>query len=239
MVEINKENIPKHIAFIMDGNGRWATKRGLARNLGHKAGADAMKKVITACYNYGVEVVTFYCFSTENWKRPKSEVDGIFSLAKKYFKENEASLIEKGIQIRTMGDISCLPCGATEAINEVCEKTKHLSKMVVNLAVNYGGRSEILRAVNNLISDGVKKVDDALFREYLYTTSLPDPDIVVRTSGEERVSGFLLYQLAYSEFYFTSTHWPDFNEEEVEKVIISYQKRNRKFGGLIGDNNEK
>lgn len=232
--KINQDKLPKHIAFIMDGNGRWATKRGLPRTLGHKAGADAMKRVISACYKLGIEVVTFYCFSTENWKRPKEEVEGIFSLAKTYFEENENLLIEKQICIRTIGDISNLPCGATEAINEVVQKTKSFSKMIVNLAVNYGGRAEILRAVNNIISDGIKVVDDSLFKSYLYTNNLPDPDIVVRTSGEQRVSGFLIYQLAYSEFYFTKVHWPDFDEKEVEKIIISYQGRNRRFGGLDG-----
>lgn len=230
--KIDENKLPKHIAFIMDGNGRWANKRGLPRNLGHKAGADAMKKVISACYKFGVKVVTFYCFSTENWKRPDDEVKGIFSLAKEYFEKNKEQLIEKQICIKTLGDISNLPCGASEVLNDIVEETKDFSKMIVNLAVNYGGKAEILRAVNNIISDGIKVVDDELFKSYLYTKDLPDPDIVVRTSGEMRVSGFLIYQLAYSEFYFTKIHWPDFDEKQVEKVIISYQGRNRRFGGL-------
>lgn len=230
--QIDMSRLPGHIAFIMDGNGRYATSRGMPRTYGHKQGLEALKKVIEASYNLGIKVVSFFMFSTENWKRPKDEVDYIFSLAKEFKGEMIDDYVNKGVKVTTMGDLAKLPQDLQESLAELVEKTKNNDKMVVNLGLNYGGRDEIIRACNKLIADGVKNVDAETFKAYLYTAELPDPDIIVRTSGEMRVSNFMLYQLAYSEFIFPHKHWPEFDKNELEKIIIEYQGRDRRFGGL-------
>ena len=230
--QIDMQNLPTHLAFIMDGNGRYATSRGMPRNYGHKKGLEALKRVVDACYELGIKVVSFYMFSTENWKRPKEEVDYIFSLANEYEEGSLDEYRDKGIKVVTMGDLSRLKDDVRENLIKLVEETKGNDKMVVNLGLNYGGRDEIVRACNNIIKDGVKVVDQQIFGTYLYTNNLPDPDMIVRTSGEMRVSNFMLYQLAYSEMYFPKKHWPEFDKDSVIDVIAEFQGRNRRFGGL-------
>lgn len=230
--QIDMQNLPTHLAFIMDGNGRYATSRGMPRNYGHKKGLEALKRVVDACYELGIKVVSFYMFSTENWKRPKEEVDYIFSLANEYEEGSLDEYRDKGIKVVSMGDLSRLKDDVRENLIKLVEETKGNDKMIVNLGLNYGGRDEIVRACNNIIKDGVKVVDQQIFGTYLYTNNLPDPDMIVRTSGEMRVSNFMLYQLAYSEMYFPKKHWPEFDKDSVIDVIAEFQGRNRRFGGL-------
>lgn len=230
--EIDKERLPTHIAFIMDGNGRYAISRGMPRTFGHKQGLEALKRIIEEAYNLGINVLSFFMFSTENWKRPKEEIDYIFSLANEFKKETKEKYIEKGIKVVTMGDLTRLPVDLQESLAELVNDTKDNDKMIVNLGLNYGGRDEIIRACNQIIADGINAVDKETFKSYLYTKDLPDPDIVVRTSGEMRVSNFMLYQFAYSEFIFPKKHWPEFGKKDLEDIIIEYQSRDRRFGGL-------
>lgn len=230
--KINENALPKHIGIILDGNGRWAQKRGLPRELGHKAGIEAVKKVVYSAKELNIKVVSMFAFSTENWKRSKKEVDFIFDLLRNYFIENENEYLDNNIQLRTMGDISALPEDIYKKLLEIKEKTKNCDGIIVNLALNYGGRADIVRAVKNLISDNVTDINEQTISNYLYTAGLPDPDLIIRTSGEQRLSNFMMYQCAYSEFYFPKIHWPDFNKKELTKAIINYQKRDRRFGGI-------
>ena len=230
--DIDKERLPEHIAFIMDGNGRYAISRGMPRTFGHRQGLEALKRIIEESYNLGIKVLSFYMFSTENWKRPKEEIDYIFSLANEFKNETKDNYVDKGIKVVTMGDLTKLPVDLQGNLAELVNDTKDNNKMIVNLGINYGGRDEIIRACNQIIADGIKTVDKDIFKSYLYTNALPDPDIVVRTSGEMRVSNFMLYQLAYSEFIFPKKHWPEFGKKDLEDIIIEYQSRDRRFGGL-------
>lgn len=230
--KIDFEHLPKHIAFIMDGNGRWAKCRGKVRTYGHKQGIDAVEKVIKHSQKLGLEIISFYAFSTENWKRPKEEVDYIFELLRDYLKEHKDDFRENNIRLKIVGDITKLPKDLQEAILETTESTKYCTGLLVNICLNYGSRVEIIRAINNIIKDGIKTVDDEIFSKYLQTEGIPDPDMVVRTSGEYRLSNFMLYQCAYSELYFPKIYWPDFKEKELEKAILVYQKRNRRFGNI-------
>lgn len=226
------KNIPNHIAIIMDGNGRWAKKRNKPRLFGHRAGVESIRQTIRACIDEGIEVLSVYAFSTENWKRPKDEVDGIFSLVAKYCKEGEENLNKLGVKVRCMGDISKLPDDAKTSLLNLIESTKNNNKFIFNIGLNYGGRAEIINAVNKLLSSGAKSCTEQELADLLYTSGLSDPDLIIRTSGEHRLSNFMLYQCAYSEFYFPKTYWPDFNKKHIKKAIRVYQKRNRRFGGL-------
>ena len=218
----------KHIAFIMDGNGRWAQKRLAPRSLGHKYGASAFKRIVKYCYELGIKTVTTYAFSTENWSRPKSEVDSIIQLLHDYTSE----VIEDGrIRIRFIGERANLSSELVEVMNNAEEKTKD-REYQLNIAFNYGGRSEIVNACNRLISQGKESVTEDDISNNLYTSGLPDPDLIVRTAGEVRMSNILLWQLAYSEFYFTDVLWPDFKPRHLEKAIEEYNRRNRRFGGV-------
>lgn len=228
--ELLTEKLPRHLAFIMDGNGRWATKRGMPRTFGHREGANAMIRVVEACLDYGIKEVSFFTFSTENWKRPQKEIDYIFELASEFSNKLTEKDYSKQIKIMTIGDLSALPEETQRIISNAKEKTKNGQDMIVNLAINYGGRDELVYAVNNIIKDGVQKVDKQILGSYLYTKELSDPDLVVRSSGEQRVSNFMLYQMAYSEFYFIKKHWPDFDKKTVLECLLEYQKRNRRFG---------
>ena len=230
--KINQDKLPKHIGIILDGNGRWAQKRGLPRELGHKAGIEAVKKVVYAAKELNIKVISMFAFSTENWKRSKKEVDFIFDLLRGYFTENENEYLENNIQLRTMGDISALPEDIYKKLIEVKEKTKNCDGIIVNLALNYGGRADIVRAIKNIQADNVSDINEQTISNYLYTTGLPDPDLIIRTSGEQRLSNFMMYQCAYSEFYFPKVHWPDFDKKELTKAIITYQRRDRRFGGI-------
>lgn len=230
--KIDMQHLPTHIGFIMDGNGRYAIQRGMPRNYGHKMGLEALKDIVLTCYDLGIKVISFYMFSTENWKRPKEEIDYIFSLASDYKDEVVDDYIQKGVKVVTMGDLSKLPQDLVEKLNEIVEKTKNNNRMIVNLGINYGGRSEIVKACNDIINAGIKEVNEETFANYLYTKNLPNPDLIIRTSGEMRISNFMLYQLAYSEFVFSKVYWPEFDKKCLEDVIIEYQGRNRRFGGL-------
>lgn len=224
--------IPEHIAFIMDGNGRWALNRGLPRNAGHHRGMKAFEKTVDACCKYGIKYVTFYAFSTENWKREKQEIDGIFSLVRDYLKDNPDYFSVRGIRVKHIGDIKPFPKDLILQLRKTEKATAKNNKMVLTLALNYGGRDEIVRAFNIMLNKG-KKIDSyADIARHLYTHFLPDPDFVIRTSGENRLSNFMMLQLSYSELYFPKVLWPDFNEKQLVKALKVYSKRDRRFGGV-------
>ncbi|MGQ9798965.1 MAG: isoprenyl transferase [Ignavibacterium sp.] len=228
--------IPKHIAIIMDGNGRWAKKRGLPRVAGHKRGVDTVKDIVEACAELGVKYLTLYTFSTENWKRPKDEVSTLMRLLLNSLKDRVDELSENDIRLTTIGDTDALPYEVQKQLKADIERTKNNKKMVLNLALSYSGRWEILEAVKK-ISRAVEKgdikadeINEQLFSKFLTTKDLPDPDLVIRTSGEFRVSNFLLWQIAYSEFVITDIYWPDFNRHHLYESIRAFQKRERRFG---------
>lgn len=229
---MTESRIPNHIAIIMDGNGRWATKRGKPRLFGHKAGVESLKRTIFACLDFKIKVLSIFAFSTENWKRPKEEVDGIFNLIEEFTEDSFKPFMDNGVKIRTMGDLSKLPDKLKNLLLDLTEKTKHNENLILNIGINYGGRAEIVRAVNKVIESGVKECTEQDIINNLYTFDLPDPDLIIRASGENRISNFMLFQCAYSEFYFPKVHWPDFNKKQIQKAISAYQKRNRRFGGL-------
>ena len=223
--------LPQHMAFIMDGNGRWAKKRGMPRTFGHKKGADAVKRVQRACSELGVKMLSFFVFSTENWSRPKQEIDYIFSLVHELFDDaiEECNREENKWKLMVSGDLSRLEEATRNKILQAVEQTKENAGMICNFAINYGGRDEIVRACNALISKG-EQITKEDFEKQLYTCGLPDPDIVVRTSGEVRISNFMLYQLAYSELFFPKKYWPDFGKKDIENILLEFQNRNRRYG---------
>jgi len=231
--------IPRHVAFIMDGNGRWARKRGLPRVKGHIRGVAAVERTIDAAKKYGIKFLTFYAFSTENWKRPKEEVRFLMELLREYLKNKLPTFLEDDIRVSFIGRRDRIPKETLEWMEKTERETSGCSSVHVFVAVDYGGRDEIVRAVNRIIADGHKQVDETLLREYLdLPTEVPDPDLLIRTAGEKRVSNFLLWYLSYTEFYFTDTLWPDFDEEELLKALKDYSQRVRKFGGLPPDEEE-
>jgi undecaprenyl diphosphate synthase len=234
--EIDKTNLPKHLAIIMDGNGRWAKKQGLLRALGHESGTKSVKENIKSCAKLGIEYLTLYAFSTENWNRPKIEVDTLMKILVRSLKKELPTLQNNNIKLNTIGNLEKLPKKAQEELLDVIEKTKSNTRMTLTLALSYGSREEIVSAVRN-ISDKVKNniisidsIDDSIINEHLYTQNLPEVDLLIRTSGEHRISNFLLWQIAYAELYFTDILWPDFKEQDLYEAIISYQKRERRFG---------
>ena len=219
----------QHLAFIMDGNGRWASLRGLNRNFGHKQGLVTVENVINWCKRSGIKVVSLYVFSTENWKRPKREVDGIFSLAKKYLNKFEV-FCKQGVKVVVSGSREKLPADLVDKIEDIQQKTASHDQITVNLCINYGGRNEIVCAVNDIVANGGKVTEESLLNA-MYV-NLPEPDMIVRTGGHMRLSNFLLYQSAYAELYFTDTLWPDFTKEEFDTIVDIYYGRVRNFGGL-------
>ena len=230
-----KERLPNHIAIIMDGNGRWAEQHGLPRFEGHIAGLESVRSTIKCLNNqYQIKYVTLYGFSTENWERPEDEVTSLFHLLEEIVDKETQELHKEGVKIRHLGRLEELPQGLQLAINRAMELTKNNTGMTLSLAFNYGGRTEILDAMRRIIAEGVspQSIDEKLFNNYLYTTGLPDVDLVIRTGDEVRISNFLIWQVAYSEYYFTDVLWPDFDEKEVEKALLSYSQRQRRFGGL-------
>lgn len=235
---IDKAGLPVHIAIIMDGNGRWARKRGLSRSVGHKEGANTLRKVVKICNNVGIKYLTVYAFSTENWKRPKSEVDYLMSLLLDYLKNAEKELAGEDVRIRVIGDVKGLPEEIQEQIVRVTEITGKNTGMVLNMALNYGGRDEIISAVKQLLNDvregaaGVDGINEEAVARRLYTSGIPDPDLLIRTSGEKRISNFLLWQCAYTELWYTDDLWPDFGEEHILQAIKDFQNRNRRYGGI-------
>ncbi len=232
MKEISR--LPNHIAFIMDGNGRWAEKRNLPRLKGHGAGLDATRSVIKHLGEYHIKYVTLYSFSTENWNRPRNEVSGLLKLLEISLKKEVKELHKRGVVIRHLGHLDRLPQLLRQAITDAIDLTRNNTEMTLSLAFDYGGRLEILDAVRNILAEGIspQDIDEKLFSSYLYTADLPEVDLVVRTGGDLRISNFLLWQSAYSEYYFTNVLWPDFNTKELDKALIAYSKRQRRFGGL-------
>lgn len=228
---LDEQNIPQHVAIIMDGNGRWAKKRAMNRLKGHKAGIEAVRETIRAARDSGVKYLTIYSFSTENWKRPQDEVDGLMNLFAKTMLAEVDELNEEDVCVKTIGDISILPKPTQEAFKEAYEKTCNNKGMTLIVALNYGARQEIVRGVQRLIDQGVD-INEESISQALYTAGIPDPELLIRTSGEMRVSNFLLWQIQYSEFYSTDVLWPDFDRYEFLKALLAYQARNRRFGAL-------
>ena len=228
--EIDFTRLPQHIALIMDGNGRWAKKRGMLRTYGHKIGVESLRVVIRHARKLGIKVISFYAFSTENWNRPKDEVDEIFRLVGDLVKEKKEDCIKNNIRFRVIGEKTRLSKELLADLEDFQERTKDNDGLTVQIALNYGGRSEIIGAVNRILADKLESVDEETFKKYLQTADIPDPDLLVRTSGEQRLSNFMMYQCAYTELYFPKVHWPDFREKELEEAIIAYQKRDRRFG---------
>lgn len=236
--EIIKGEIPNHIAIIMDGNGRWAKKRALPRMAGHHEGMKVVRRITKQANSLGVKALTLYAFSTENWKRPKIEVDYLMKLPEEFLNTYLPELIQENVQVRIMGDKSKLPAHTLSAVEKAINDTKHNNGLILNFALNYGSRAEIISAVQQIaqdVEDGKIKgdsIDESLFSNYLMTQSLDDPDLLIRTSGEIRLSNFMLWQLAYTEFWFTDVLWPDFNEQCFLRAIYTYQQRGRRFGGV-------
>jgi len=230
----NNDSRPNHIAIIMDGNGRWAEQRGLTRIEGHRAGIEAVRTTIQCLSKYQIKHATLYSFSTENWKRPKAEIDGLFQLVEEKIDEETAELHRQGFRILHLGQMDRLSPSIQTALKRAAELTRDNTGMTIAFAVNYGGRAEILNAVHQIIAAGIpyQKIDEKLFGNYLYTAGMPDVDLLIRTGGELRTSNFLIWQAAYAEYYFTDVLWPDINGEEIEKALIAYGQRRRRFGGL-------
>lgn len=232
------ERLPKHIAVIMDGNGRWAQNRMMPRNFGHQEGVKRVIDIVEEASQLGIEHLTLYAFSTENWKRPEKEIEGLMKLLVYFINKELDRLNKNNVKIKTLGDISKLPKTALKEVERAIETTKNNDGLILNIALNYGGRDEIIKGVKEVVKDvqkgniSIDDINENLFSEYLYTKGQPDPDLMIRASGELRISNFLLYQIAYSEFWFSNILWPDFTKERFIEAIIDYQKRDRRFGGV-------
>lgn len=232
--KIDTKKIPMHLAVIMDGNGRWAKGRGLKREEGHKRGAETARKITEYSLRFGIKHLTLFTFSSENWKRPVTEINMLMNMLYEKLIEQRNLLVENDIKLNIIGNIGRLPKKLKDKLAETIELSKSHKKLQVNLALNYGARMEIVNAVKKIVADNVppKKIDETLFKRYLYTGDIPDPDLIIRTSGELRISNFLLYQSAYSEFYFTNAFWPDFDLGEYLKALLDFQNRARRFGKI-------
>ncbi len=227
-------SLPNHVAIIMDGNGRWAEERGMPRLEGHRAGVENLRRLVEYFANHQLNYLTVYGFSTEDWRRPRSEVRGLIGILSRAIDRETIALHKKGIRLLHLGRLDGLPKRLQRKVCEAIELTKENTGMTLSFAFNYGGRAEILNAVHRIVEEGIppQAINEALFNNYLYTAGLPDPDLIIRTGGELRLSNFLLWQSAYAEFYFTPVPWPEFDEEEVEKALLAYSQRERRFGGL-------
>lgn len=236
--ELDRSEIPNHIAIIMDGNGRWAKKRGLSRSIGHHEGSRVVKKIVEACHNLGVKYLTVYAFSSENWTRPKEEVDQLLSLMMEYLKNSENELKGRSVRIRVIGDRERLPSEFVKEIERVEGNTAHIEGLDFIIAINYGGRQDIVNATKRILENVEKgriqssDINTKLFSDHLFTAGIPDPDLLIRTSGELRLSNFLIWQCSYSELYFTDVLWPDFREKHLYEAILQYQGRHRRYGGI-------
>ncbi|NLW24724.1 MAG: isoprenyl transferase [Clostridia bacterium] len=236
--DILAKPLPQHIAIIMDGNGRWAQKKGLPRAAGHRAGVEALKRIVEFCGEINIPYLTVYAFSTENWKRPQEEIDTLMNLMVEYIQKEINILVKKGVRVNPIGNLEELPSFTYEYILKAATSTKNNDKLILNVALNYGGRREITRAVQNiarLVQSGeisLKQINEQLIAEHLYTKGQPDPDLMIRPSGEMRLSNFLLWQVAYTELWVTDIMWPDFKPEHLVEAIYEYQRRNRRYGGL-------
>jgi len=226
--------LPRHIAVIMDGNGRWAKKRGQPRSEGHKAGVEAARNVVTRCRELGIEHLTLYTFSKENWRRPREEIDVLFDLLTRFIRGEQQRLVRESIRLNVLGEPEGLPPGVRQILQRVCNKTSGGDRMCLNLALNYSGREEILAACRRIAREGIdpERIDEGLFCGYLSTRDIPDPDLIIRTSGECRLSNFLLFQSAYSEFYFSDTLWPDYGAADLDAALEDFRSRRRRFGGV-------
>lgn len=236
--KIDFNNIPEHVAIIMDGNGRWAKKRFLPRTAGHSEGMKRVVDIVEFSEELNIKYLSLYAFSTENWKRPKEEIAGLMKILIQYIETELEKIHKNNVKIQTMGDLYKLPKAPREEVERAVELTKNNTKMVLNIGLNYGGRDEIVRGIKNILEDvkmgniSEEDINTETFSNYLYTKDLPEPDLLIRPSGEQRLSNFMLYQMAYTEFWFSDVLWPDFREEDLCKAIIDYQKRNRRFGGI-------
>lgn len=233
-INLSKDKLPSHIAIIMDGNGRWAKKRGLPRIVGHRVGAKSVKEIVRACGELGIKVLTLYAFSIENWKRPKTEVDALMNLLIRYLKKEVSELMKNNVKLIITGRINELPERVIEEIKDAQNKTFSNTGLILNLAINYSGRAEIVDAVKKIVDARIPEefLNEELFSKYLYRPDLPEPDLLIRTSSEMRISNFLLWQIAYTEIWITDVLWPDFREKHLFDAIISYQKRERRFGKI-------
>lgn len=232
LLDLSSYKVPAHIAIIMDGNGRWARQRGLPRVAGHRAGAENLRRIINACVEFGVKILTIYAFSTENWGRPESEVRGLMKIFARVLDQELDDLHEQGVCLHHLGDLTGVAPDLQEKVRRALELTKNNDTLILNVAFNYGGRAEIIHAVQQMLADGISphELNEDLFSSYLFTRGLPDPDLVIRTSGELRISNFLIWQAAYSEYYPTPAYWPDFGREELYEAIVAFNQRERRFG---------
>ena len=226
--------VPYHLAIIMDGNGRWARSRSLPRLAGHRAGTENIRRILESCVEHGIKILTLYAFSTENWGRPNAEVRGIMRILEQTIDRELPELHQNGVQLRHIGRLEGISEELGRRVREAIELTKYNDRIILNVAFNYGGRAEILDAVRRIVESGVDpdRLDEDLFGQYLYTAGLPDPDLIIRTAGELRISNFLIWQSAYAEYYATPTYWPDFNKEELDRALLEYSRRERRFGLL-------
>lgn len=233
-LELPLDRIPQHVAMIMDGNGRWALSRGLPRMAGHKAGTENLRRVIRATVEFGIKYLTIYAFSTENWGRPPEEVRGLLSILEDVIDRELNELHKEGVQLRHLGRLEQLAPMLQQKVLKAVDLTKNNDRLILNIAWNYGGRDEIVQAIQHMMKDGVEssRVTDELVSQYLYTAGVPDPDLIIRTSGELRISNFLIWQAAYSEWYVTPTYWPDFDREEYRHALETYGQRDRRYGGV-------
>jgi len=229
--------VPRHVAIIMDGNGRWAKARGLPRIAGHRAGTENIRPVLRTCAEFGIEILTVWAFSTENWRRPEAEVKGLLRILQQMIRREVKALHKEGVQVRHLGHVDRLPERLQKQVRDAVELTKNNTRIVFNVAFDYGGRDEIVQAVQQIIRDGIPadQVDEALLSCYMYTAGQPDPDLIIRTSGEMRTSGFMMWQSAYAEYYVTPTFWPDFGRDELCQALVAYGRRDRRFGGIKDD----
>lgn len=236
---IDKDKLPQHIAIIMDGNGRWANKKGLPRSAGHKEGAEAVKRIIANCLDINIPILTLFAFSTENWKRPKNEIIYLLKLFERVLSKEKANLIKKNIKINFIGRLNDLPNSLNKKMSELNESTKRNNKLILNIAINYGGRAEIVDAFKSIMLKidekklNIEEINENTIRDNLYTHNLPDPDLLIRTASEMRISNFMIWQIAYTELWVTPVLWPDFDENNLIEAIINFQKRVRKYGGKI------
>lgn len=236
-MEFNKENMPKHIAIIMDGNRRWARAQGKPASFGHKAGAKTLEKIVRYANKIGLEYITVYAFSTENWKRTEEEVSALMMLLQSYLDDYSKRADSENIKVKILGDITALSQGMQKSIINCMERTKNNTGVTFNIALNYGGRDEIVKAVKRISTEvkenklDIDDINEETFSKFLYTAGQPDPDLLIRTSGEQRLSNYLLWQLAYTEFYFIKKYWPDFSEQDLDEAISKFEARNRNFGG--------
>jgi len=232
LVDIPADRLPNHVAIIMDGNGRWAKQRNLPRSAGHRQGTENLRRILRAAVEFGVPILTIYAFSTENWSRPRREVQLLMRILEMVIDRELNELHAEGVQIRHIGELDGVPPRLAARVKEACELTRNNNRLILNVALNYGGRDEIVRAVQHIIQSGIapEDVTEQVISDHLYTSGLPDPDLVIRTSGEYRLSNFLIWQGSYAEYYYTDVFWPDFGREELHEALLEFTRRRRRFG---------